>query len=51
LREEVRRISGTPGPNSGFEHDKPTLDTVRDRQFEFARDVKKGLVFDGNAGL
>jgi len=36
FREQVRELTGTPGPAPGFEFDKPTLDMAKDTQFEFA---------------
>ena len=34
FREQIRQMTGTPGPAAGFEHDKPSLDIEKDRVFE-----------------
>ena len=36
FRDQIRKLTGTPGPAAGFEHDKPTLDTEKDRIFELS---------------
>ena len=51
MREDVRQMKGSVAPENSLPLDRPSLDLERDLQYETAKKLRNGLMYDPNAGM
>ena len=51
MREDVRQMKGSVAPENSLPLDRPSLDLERDLQYETAKKLRNGLMYDPSAGM
>ena len=51
MREDVRQMKGSVAPENSLLLDRPSLDLERDLQYETAKKLRNGLMYDPSAGM
>ena len=51
MREDIRQMRGSVAPENSYPLDRPSLDLERDLQYETAKKLRNGLMYDPTAGM